>query len=119
VTTSAVIRDIAIIVVAIESLFVFLLLGILVWQVWRLTKMIQTEVKPILDDTQETIGTLRGTTTFVSDHVVTPVTRTTSKMAGMRRSASVLAADLMPRRRKPAASVVPPVEPLPPPDGGA
>lgn len=115
-TTSAVIRDIAIIVVAIESIFVFLLLGILVWQVWRLTKMIQTEVKPILDDAQETLGTLRGTTTFVSDHVVTPVTRTTGKVAGMRRSASVLAGDLLPRRKKPTSRATP-VEPLPPPSG--
>jgi hypothetical protein len=118
VTTSAVIRDIAIIVVAIESIFVFLLLGILVWQVWRLTKMIQTEVKPILDDAQDTLGTLRGTTTFVSDHVVTPVTRTTSKVAGMRRSASVLAGDLMPRRKKAAPPVAPVVvePPVGPPD---
>jgi hypothetical protein len=116
VTTSAVIRDIAIIVVAIESIFVFLLLGILVWQVWRLTKMLQTEVKPILDDAQETLGTLRGTTTFMSDRVVTPVTRTTSKVAGARRSASVLMADLMPRRKKGTGPVAPPLDAAPPPD---
>lgn len=117
--TSAVIRDIAIIVVAIESIFVFLLLGILVWQVWRLTKMLQTEVKPILDDAQETLGTLRGTTTFVSDHVVTPVTRTTGKVAGIRRSVAVLAGDLKPRRKKGAPpvappAITPPIEPAPP-----
>ena len=117
-TTSAVIRDIAIIVVAIESIFVFLLLGILAWQVWRLTKMIQTEVKPILDDAQETLGTLRGTTTFVSDHVVTPVVSTTGKVAGVRRTASVLAGELMPRRKKAAPPTAPPAAPVavaPPP----
>lgn len=117
-TTSAVIRDIAIIIVAIESIFVFLLLGVLAWQVWRLTKMIQTEVKPILDDAQETLGTLRGTTTFVSDHVVTPVVSTTSRVAGARRTASVLVGEIMPRRKRatPAArpDAAPPVVAPPP-----
>ncbi|MBX3053819.1 MAG: hypothetical protein KF753_20235 [Caldilineaceae bacterium] len=87
---SGTIRDIAIIFVALEILILNALLIILVWQVWRLVKMIQTEVKPIIQDTQETVGTVRGTADFVSANVVEPVVKTSSKLAGWRRSASVL-----------------------------
>lgn len=98
---TATIRDISIIMVAISSLFVFVLLGVLIWQVWRLTKMIQTEIKPIIEDTKETIGTVRGTSVFVSDNVVTPITRTSGKIVGARRTLQVLTADLFPRRGAP------------------
>jgi hypothetical protein len=88
---SGTIRDVAIIFVALEILILNALLIVLVWQVWRLVKMIQTEVKPIIQDTQETVGTVRGTADFVSANVVDPVVKTGSKLAGWRRSASVLA----------------------------
>ncbi len=87
---SGAIRDIAIVVVALEILILNALLIVLVWQVWRLVKMIQTEVKPIIQDTQETLGTVRGTADFVSTNLVDPVVKTSSKLAGWRRSASVL-----------------------------
>lgn len=87
---SGTIRDVAIIFVALEILILNALLIVLVWQVWRLVKMIQTEVKPIIQDTQETVGTVRGTADFVSVNVVEPVVKTSSKLAGWRRSATVL-----------------------------
>ena len=99
-TASATIRDIAIIIVAIESIFVFILLGILVWQIWRLTKLVQTEIKPVLDDARDTVNTLRSTTTFLSDNVVTPVTKASSQVAGARRTMQVLSDGLIPRRKK-------------------
>lgn len=91
---SGAIRDIAIIFVALEILILNALLIVLVWQVWRLVKMIQTEVKPIIQDTQETVGTVRGTADFVSTNVVEPVVKTSSKLAGWRRTAGVLAEEV-------------------------
>jgi len=87
---SGAIRDIAIIIVALEILILNALLIILVWQVWRLVKMIKTEIKPIIRDTQDTVGAVRGTADFVSANVVDPVVKTNSKLAGWRRSISVL-----------------------------
>jgi len=87
---SGAIRDVTIIIVALEILILNALLIVLVWQIWRLVKMIQTEVKPIIQDTQETVGTVRGTADFVSANVVDPVVKTSSKLAGWRRTASVL-----------------------------
>ncbi len=95
------IRDIAIIIIAIQSIVIMALLGILVWQVWRLIKMVQTEIKPIVADVQETLGTVRGTTTFVSESVVNPMVRTGRAAAGFRRSVQSLTNDLNPRNLSP------------------
>lgn len=96
---AATIRDIAIIIIALQSIVIGVLLGVLVWQVWRLIKMVQTEIKPILTDAQATVNTVRGTTTFVSDTVVEPVVKTSSTLVGLRRTVQSLTADLKPRRR--------------------
>lgn len=90
-TFAATIRDISIIMVALESFVIMAMLGILIWQVYKLVKTLQTEIRPILQDTQETLATLRGTTNFMTDNVVTPVRDASSKMAGYRRTLQVLA----------------------------
>ena len=78
---SATIRDIAIIVIAVQSIVIGILIGVLIWQIWRLVKVIQNELKPIIEDTQTTVNTVRGTATFVSDTVVDPVIRTNRTIA--------------------------------------
>lgn len=84
------VRDLLIIFLALTSIVVWVLLGILIWQIWRLTKMVQTEIKPIIADTKETIATVRGTANFMSDNVVTPVIQTSSRVSGYRRTAMAL-----------------------------
>lgn len=93
---SATVRDIAIIIVAMQSIVLGVLIAVLIWQVWRLIKMIQVEVKPLLDDTQATVNTVRGTTIFVTDHVAAPVIRTSREMRRWRRTLQALTGDLMP-----------------------
>ena len=93
-TASATARDLAIIVLAMQALVVNILLGILIWQVWRMVKMLDKEIKPILQDTQETIGTLRGTATFVSDSVIDPVVVSTRKATKWRGTFMSLTSDL-------------------------
>lgn len=114
------IRDIAIIFLALESIATLTLLTILIWQIWRLIKMLQTEILPVIRDAQDTVSTVKGTTTFVSDNVVQPVVDAGSKAAGMRRTVQVLMADLPLQRRsrtKPAAFTppAPPVSTVTPP----
>ena len=108
------IRDLAIIFLALESIATLTLLTILIWQIWRLIKMLQTEILPVIRDAQDTVSTVKGTTTFVSDNVVQPVVGAGSKVAGVRRTVQVLMADLPLQRRahtKPA-SFTPPVAPV-------
>ena len=83
-------RDLSIIFLAIESIVVGVLLSILIWQVMRLTRVLNEEVLPILRSTQETMGAVRGTATFVSDRVVQPMVKVSSYSAGARRAVSAL-----------------------------
>jgi len=82
---TAKIRDIFIIFMAFESLVIGAALVILVIQVASLINLLQNEVKPILDSTNETVNTLRGTTTFLSENLVEPVIKLNSYLAGLRR----------------------------------
>jgi hypothetical protein len=119
------VRDLAIIFLAFESIVTLTLLSILIWQIWRLIKMLQTEILPVIRDAQETVSTVRGTTTFVSDNVVTPVVSAGSRAAGVRRTVQVLMADLPLQRSSkskaspfvppPVPDVAPPVQVTPPP----
>ncbi len=81
----AITRDLAIIIVAFETIIVNILLAVLVIQVIRLIRLLRDEVLPILNSTQETVGTVRGTATFVSDYVVQPVVKVASFSAGARK----------------------------------
>jgi|YNPNPStandDraft_1061719.scaffolds.fasta_scaffold20928_2 hypothetical protein len=84
------IRDVAIIVLAIESILIGVLLAVLVIQVIRLVRLLRQEVLPILNSTQETVSTVRGTATFVSDHLVQPVVKVASYSAGVRQALNAL-----------------------------
>jgi len=85
------VRDVAIIILAIESIVVGVLLAILTVQVSRLVKMLREEIQPMLEATQETVGTVRGTTTFLSEHLVSPVVRLSGTISGVRQAARTLA----------------------------
>ena len=92
------IRDIVIIFMAVESLLIGLVLVVLITQLARLTAMLQNEVKPILDSTNETINTLRGTTTFLSDNLVEPVVKVNSFVAAFRRAIDLVRFGISNRR---------------------
>ena len=83
-------RDVAIIILAVESIVIGVLLAVLVFQIIRLVRMLRHEVLPILDSTQETVSTVRGTAGFVSDHVVQPVVKIASYTAGVRQAMNIL-----------------------------
>lgn len=84
------IRDIVIVMMAVESLVIGLVLVVLIVQIARLTAMLQNEVKPILDSANETVRTLRGTTTFLSSRLVKPVVKVNSTLAAIRRAIDFL-----------------------------
>jgi hypothetical protein len=69
------VRDIAIVILAVESIVVGILLILLLWQLRSLTRLLQEEVKPMLDALQETIGTVKGTTSLVSETIVSPAVK--------------------------------------------
>lgn len=82
---TTVLRDVFIILLALESMFIGLALLILMVQVARLTNLLQHEIKPILENTNDTIATVRSTAIFVSENLVDPVTKLNSYMAAIGR----------------------------------
>jgi len=82
---TTVIRDIFIIFLAIESMFIGFALVVLMVQMARLTNLLQHEIKPILESTNETINTVRGTAIFVSENIVEPVMKINSYIAALSK----------------------------------
>ncbi len=95
-TVVRVIRDLVIIFLALEGALIVLALAILILQIARLVNLLQSEVKPILDNTQSTLTTLRGTVEFMSENLTQPIvkasgffasiTTLTSSAFGLRRA---------------------------------
>jgi len=79
------IRDIFIIFMALESLVIGAALVVLIVQIASLINLLNNEIKPILDATNETIATLRGTTQFLSENLVEPVVKLNSYLAGLQK----------------------------------
>lgn len=79
------IRDVFIIVVALESLVIGVALIVLVVQLASLINLLQNEVRPILKATNDTVNNLRGTAEFLGENMVEPVIKLNSYMAGLNR----------------------------------
>ena len=88
--TVASLRNVMIIALALMSCIFGIVLLVMFVVVVRLVNMLEFEIKPILEKTNETLGTLQGTTNFVSDNVVRPVTRASSNIAGFRKGLATL-----------------------------
>src|SRR5258706_3999637 len=84
------IRDVFIIVVALESLVIGVALIVLIIQLASLINLLQNEVRPSLTATIETVNTLRGTAEFLGENVVEPVIKLNSYLAGLRRMLELL-----------------------------
>jgi 4-amino-4-deoxy-L-arabinose transferase-like glycosyltransferase len=84
-TPTGKIRDIFIIVAALESLVIGVALVVLIVQLASLINLLQNEVRPILNATNETVNTLRGTVAFLGEEVVEPVMKLSGYLAGLNR----------------------------------
>lgn len=84
------IRDIFIIFLALSTCLFGIVMLLLLVMVIRLINMLEFEIKPILEKTHETVGMVRGTTVFVSQNVMKPVTTASMYVAGIRRGIQTL-----------------------------
>jgi hypothetical protein len=87
---TSVLRDISIIVLALVTLITCIFLAILLVQLQSLIVLLREEIQPILESVNDTAGTVRGTTTFVSDAVVSPMIKVASYAAGIRTTVKTL-----------------------------
>ena len=97
---TSVVRDMAIIALALVTLIIGLFLIILIFQLQSLIVLLRDEIKPILDSANQTASTVRGTTTFVSDAVVTPLIQVASFASGVGQTFKTLAGTGRKRKRQ-------------------
>ncbi len=88
---TAVLRDISIITLALVTIILGLFLVVLIFQLQSLIALLRDEIKPILDSANQTVSTVRGTTTFVSDSVVKPMIGVASVASGVIEAVTLLA----------------------------
>ena len=84
------IRDIMIIIMALEFMFLGVAMLVLIVQLATLINLLQNEIIPIVESTNETANTLRGTTVFLSENLTEPVIKLNEYLAGIMRLAALL-----------------------------
>jgi hypothetical protein len=83
-------RDIFLILLALEFMVVGVAVIVLAVQIARLTLLLEMEIRPMLENANDTLDTLRGTTLFLSESLVEPVVKLQSSLAGIQRVLEVL-----------------------------
>lgn len=78
-----IIRDLFIIILAMEGMLMGIALIVLVLQLAALVNLLQNEIQPIVDNANETVTTVRGTAQFMSQNVVEPVMKFGALAAGI------------------------------------
>lgn len=82
----AALRDVAIVILALESILIMFIMLVIVILLWDLLSVIRRELIPLLQSTLEsasdTAHTVQGTTTFVSEYFIAPLIKTSSTLAG-------------------------------------
>ncbi len=88
--TAEALRDTVIVLIGIESLITGVAVIVLIVQVARLTALLQNEVRPMLEATNDTLSHVRGTTEFLSENMVQPVVRLGGAAAALRRAIELI-----------------------------
>lgn len=82
---TVVVRDIAIVFVAVTTFLMGLAMILLIFQIQVLIQVLRDEIQPLLQSVNDTASTVRGTTAFVSHNVVSPIMKFAGFTAGARQ----------------------------------
>jgi len=94
------------VVVILVALFSAIALGaiaFLILEILSLVRQVRTEIRPLVEQAQQTVKTVQGTTEFVSTGLVKPAIQTASIAAGVMRTISVLRSGVIHPRDRTAA----------------
>jgi hypothetical protein len=79
------IRDLMIITLAIEALFIGIVVILATIQITKLIRLLQDDVKPILDQANETISTVRSIANIVNENLTGPIMKIAGTLSGTVR----------------------------------
>jgi hypothetical protein len=94
---------VVVILVALFSVIALLLMAWLIVEVLSLVRQLRNEIRPLMEQAQETVRTVQGTTEFVSSGLVKPAIQTASIAAGVMRTIAVLRSGVIHPRDRSAA----------------
>lgn len=77
-----VVRDVAIVLLALESLVIGVLLALMLLQLRKLVRLLREEIAPLMTSANDTVGTVHDTVDFVSHSVVDPLIKVSSYTTG-------------------------------------
>lgn len=97
--TIDVIRDLFIILLALEACVFGIVLIIMLVMLIRLVNTVEFEIRPLLEKSNQIVTTAKGTTEFVSESIIEPTVRARTYVAGVRAGFRALVAD--PRKNLP------------------
>ncbi|GAP06986.1 MAG TPA: hypothetical protein DEQ80_06560 [Anaerolinea thermolimosa] len=83
--TTARVRDVFIIFMALESLVIGVALVILIVQLATLINLLNNEIRPIIHATNDTVNTIKGTVVFLSDNLSEPVIKLNETLAAIAK----------------------------------
>lgn len=92
-------RDLAIIIIAVESFVAIGVSIVLVLKVMKLVDTVQAEVPGLVASAKRTVNTVQGTASFVSKTAVMPIIKAASAAAAASKFTQVLLGTEKPRRR--------------------
>ena len=78
-------RDLVIIAFALEILVIGVALIVVAVQLARLLHLLRHEIKPILEQASDTIGTVRGTARLVNENLAAPLIKLSGTLSGALR----------------------------------
>lgn len=84
------VRDIVIILLAIESLIIGGVTLFLLYQIIMLLTLIREELIPLIQSAQDTVNSARGTTVYVSRKIIVPSAKAATTVARLQTMARVL-----------------------------
>jgi hypothetical protein len=84
------VRDIVIILLAVESLIIGGVTLFLLYQIIMLLTLIREELIPLIQSAQDTVNSARGTTVYVSRKIVVPSAKAATTVARLQTMARVL-----------------------------
>jgi hypothetical protein len=102
-----IIRDVFIIFLALQGILIIIALAVLIAQIARLINLLQSEVKPILENTQDTVKSASGTVRFVTQNITSPMVKLGGFLAGVSVIVNELGGIRRALRRDPSADTPP------------
>ena len=79
------IRDIMIIALAIEGLFIGIAIILAIFQITMFIRLLQDDIKPILEQANETLSTVRSTAGMVNENLTGPIMKIAGTLSGTMR----------------------------------